>query len=80
MELDFEGVRYLDAPFLNAAVGQLLKDHPLERVKALLRVQNLDELYHHLLDLVIEKSHRYYTEPRYREAMDRSLARMFEDQ
>jgi hypothetical protein len=80
VELDFEGLRYVDTPLLNAAIGQLLKDHPLERVRSLLRVQGLDDLYCRILERVIEKSHRYYTEPRYREAVDRILARMFEDQ
>jgi hypothetical protein len=80
VELDFEGVRFISAPFLGAAIGQLLRDHPLERVKALLRVENLDALDRSLLEGVIEKSHRYHTEPRYREAMDRFFASMFEDQ
>ena len=41
VELDFAGVRYIFVPFLNIAFGQLLKDHPLERVKALLRIENM---------------------------------------
>jgi hypothetical protein len=65
---------------LRTAIGQLLKDHPLERVRSLLRVQSLDDLYRRILERVLEKSSRYYTEPRYREAVDRVLARMFEDQ
>jgi hypothetical protein len=80
VELDFEGVRFLDVPFLNAAVGQLLKEIDLERVKALLRAQNLSALDRSILEGVIERASRYYTEPRYREAIDRFLARMFEDQ
>jgi hypothetical protein len=80
VELDFEGGRYVAVPFLSAAIGQLLENYPLERVRALLRVQNLDELDRDILGSVIEKSSRYYTEPRYREAADRALARMFEDQ
>jgi hypothetical protein len=80
VELDFEGTRYISTPFLTTSIGQLLKDHPLERVKSLLRVQNLDALDRQTLELVIDKSSRYYTEPRYREAMDRFLAGMFEDQ
>jgi hypothetical protein len=80
VELDFEGTRYIDVPFLRTAIGELLKDHPRERVKALLRVQNLSEHYRNYLELIIDKSSRYYTEPRYREAVDRTLARMFEDQ
>jgi hypothetical protein len=80
VEVDFEGSRALCTPFLNIAIGQLLGDHPLERVRSLLRVQGLDDLYCRILDRVIEKSHRYYTEPKYREAVDRFLAQMFEDQ
>jgi hypothetical protein len=81
VEVDFEGLRYIiDVPFLNASIGQLLRDHPLERVKSLLRVQNLSDLDRRILERLIEKCSRYFTEPRYREAVDRSLARMFEDQ
>jgi hypothetical protein len=80
VELDFEGLRSIGVPFLRTAVGQLLKDHPLERVKTHLRVQNLDAHYRDVLELVIEKSSRYYTEPQYRQATDQFLARMFEDQ
>jgi hypothetical protein len=80
VEVDFEGTRYIDVPLLNVAIGQLLKDHPKERVQALLHVQNLNQLNRETLELVIEKSSRYYTEPRYREAVDRYLAKMFEDQ
>ena len=80
VELDFEGSRAVCTPLLSTAIGQLLKDHPLERVHSLLHVQGLDEHYRETLELVLEKSHRYYTEPRYREAVDRILARMFEDQ
>ena len=80
VELDFAGTRFIDAPLLRTAIGQLLKDHPKERVNALLRFQNLDAHFRDTLELVIEKSSRYYTEPRYREAADRALARMFEDQ
>ncbi len=79
VELDFEGSRVC-TPLLSTAIGQLLEDHPLERVRSLLRVQGLDDHYRDTLELVLEKSHRYYTEPRYREAVDRFLTRMFEDQ
>ena len=80
VELDFEGVRFISAPFLTISIGQLLKDHPLGRLKSLLRVEHLHPVYADLLESVIERSSRYYTEPRYREAVDRSLAKMFEDQ
>jgi hypothetical protein len=80
VELDFEGSRAVCTPLLRTAIGQLLKDHPLDRVRSLLRVQNLDAHYRETLELVLEKSSRYYTEPKYREAVDRVLARMFEDQ
>jgi hypothetical protein len=80
MEVDFEGVQFMSALFLSAAIGQLLKDHALERVKALLRVKNLDELYRDDVDVVIERASLYCTNPRYREAMDRFMAQMFEDQ
>jgi hypothetical protein len=80
VDLDFEGTRFIRVPLLRTAIGQLLKDHPLDRVRALLHVHNLDTLNRETLELVLEKSSRYFTEPRYREAVDRVLAQMFEDQ
>ena len=80
VDLDFEGSRAVCTPLLRTAIGQLLKDHPLQRVRALLHVHNLDTHHREMLELVLEYSSRYYTEPRYREATDRVLSRMFEDQ
>ncbi|MBI3369456.1 MAG: STAS-like domain-containing protein [Burkholderiales bacterium] len=80
VEVDFEGSRAVGAPLLRGAIGELLKDHPLERVRSLLHVENLHSPYSETLELVLEKSHRYDTEPRYRVAVDRMLAEMFEDQ
>jgi hypothetical protein len=80
VDLDFEGSRLVCTPLLGTKIGQLLKDHPLERVRTLLHVHNLDTHHREMLELVLEYSSRYYTEPRYREATDHVLARMFEDQ
>jgi hypothetical protein len=79
VEVDFTGSHAVGTPLLSTAIGQLLKDNPLECVRSLLRVQGLEELERRILERVIEKSHRYYSEPRYREAADRALERMFED-
>jgi hypothetical protein len=80
VELDFEGSNAVCTPLLRTALGQLLKDHPLERVRLLLRAQNLDDLYRQTLETVLEQSSRYYTDPRFRERVDGAFARMFEDQ
>jgi len=80
VELDFEGSDAVCTPLLRTALGPLLKDHPLERVKSLLSVQNLDDLYRRTLDTVLEQSSRYYNDPRYREVVDGAYARLFEDQ
>lgn len=40
VDLDFRGIKVTTALFLNAAVGQLLKDLPAETVKRLLLVSN----------------------------------------
>jgi hypothetical protein len=80
VELDFEGTQFIDVPLLRTAIGQLLKDHSRERVKMLLQVHNLSEHYRNVVESVIEYSSRYYTEPRYREAVDRFHANLFEEQ
>jgi hypothetical protein len=80
VELDFAGSDAVCTPLLRTALGPLLKDHPLEKVKSLLRPLGLDELYRQTLETVLEQSSRYYTDPRFREVVDRAAARMFEDQ
>jgi hypothetical protein len=79
VELDFTGSDAVCTPLLRTALGPLLKDHSLQRVRALLRVQGLDDLYHQTLETVLEQSSRYYTDPRFREVVDGAFARMFED-
>jgi hypothetical protein len=77
VELDFEGSNAMCTPLLRTALGQLLKDHPLERVESLLHVRNVDDLYREFLGTVLEQSNRYYTDPQLREVVDGAVGRIF---
>lgn len=51
--LDFVGVRYCNAAFLNAAVGRLIESDVQERLPALLRYENMKPLWKGALESVI---------------------------
>lgn len=73
VELDFSGTRVFVSQFFNASVGQLLKDHGLEEVRARLKVLHLPPAGSEPLRRSVENAQRYYHDPKYREALDRVL-------
>lgn len=73
VELDFGGTRVFVSQFFNASVGQLLKDHSVEEVRARLKVTNLPAAGAEPLRRSVENAQRYYHDPKYREALDRVL-------
>jgi hypothetical protein len=79
VELDFAGVSVSASPFLNAAVGQLLRDLAPDELNRLLKVINLAPPTLDTLRRVIENSKRYYSSPSYREAVDRVMRSLAED-
>lgn len=78
VELDFSGVEVLASPFFNAAIGQLLKDISSEQLNRLLVVSNLVPAGMRALRRVIENSKQYYSNPRFRQALDEVLAEQIE--
>lgn len=68
--LDFSGVSVCASPFLNSAVGRLLKDFSPEDLERKLTVQELTPVSMALLRRVIENSRRYYRDPAAKKALD----------
>ena len=73
VELDFTGVEIAAPPFLNFAIGQLLRDIQPESIDCLLKVSNLNPLGSRGLKLVIENSKQYYSDPAFRSRVDRVI-------
>ncbi|GIK67561.1 MAG: hypothetical protein BroJett018_53550 [Chloroflexota bacterium] len=73
VELDFTGVEIVASPFLNAAIGQLLRDLQPNDLNAYLKITNLSSIARPMLKQVIDNAKRYYSEPDYRNAVDKVI-------
>ncbi len=80
VELDFEGVAVVAAPFLNAAIGQLLAKFSQEDLEQKVHIQNFNPAGMGLVRSVIEHATRYYASPAYREAHARILRDLFQEE
>ena len=76
--LDFTGVRIVASAFLNAAIGQLYRDVPEDVIKEHLQVPNLSDVGKFALKRVVDNSKRYYSDARYRSAVDASASTFLE--
>ena len=56
--------------FFNVAIGSLLEDISIEKLRHQLKITNLNDAGQKILERVIKNSNRYYTEPSYRNAVD----------
>jgi hypothetical protein len=72
--LDFSGVKIVASPFLNAAIGQLLRELDADFLNTHLRIENLPVTARPLLRQVIDNARRYYADPTYRQAVDATIA------
>lgn len=61
VELDFTGVNVVASPFLNAAIGQLLRDLTPETLNTFLKFPNLPTVVKPILRRVIANARAYYT-------------------
>lgn len=77
--LDFTGVSIFASPFFNAAIGQLLRDFPAETLKSHLHFAGLTPNGNHVLTRVIENAKRYYTNPHFRDSVEKVLAQQAHD-
>jgi hypothetical protein len=77
--LDFTGVSIFASPFFNAAIGQLLRDVPLQHLQSRLHFVGLSPHGNHVLTRVIENAKRYYTNPHFRDSVEKVLAQQAQD-
>lgn len=75
VELNFGGVRVAASPFFNAAIGQLLKDIPSEKLNHLLKVTDLSPAGIDTLKKVIENSRDFYHHERTRKAVTETMSK-----
>jgi len=72
--LDFSGVEIFASPFFNAAIGQLLSDIKIRKLELHLQTTGLTQHGTHVLNRVIENAHNYFTNPHFRESVEKVLA------
>ncbi|GAB4280667.1 MAG: STAS-like domain-containing protein [Oscillatoriaceae cyanobacterium] len=80
VELDFNGVKILAAPFFNFAIGQLYRDIHPDSLNRLLKISELNPVGWQILHQVINNSQQYYGDVNIRQAVDtvvRELAESF---
>jgi hypothetical protein len=77
--LDFNGVEIFASPFFNAAIGQLLSDVKIKQLHSHLQFEGLSSHGNHVLNRVIENAQQYYTNPRFRDSVERVLAQQAHD-
>ncbi len=72
--LDFADVRIVASPFLNAAVGQLLRDISAEDLNRYLKFTNLPPVKRPILKRVIDNAKEYYGNEQIRHAVDATIS------
>lgn len=70
VDLDFTGVAVVASPFLNAAIGRLLRDFDADRLNELVKFSSLPPVAWNLLKRVISNSRQYYQDPSVRSTLD----------
>ncbi|MEH2394073.1 MAG: STAS-like domain-containing protein [Nostoc sp.] len=70
VELDFTGVKVFASPFVNFAFGQLLKDIPADKLNQLVEFTSLNADGWDVLEHVMANAKRYYSDEKYRTAVD----------
>lgn len=74
VELDFTGVKVFASPFVNFAFGQLLKDIPAEKLNQLVEFTSLSADGWNVLERVIANAKHYYSDEKFRNAVDAVIA------
>lgn len=79
VELDFDGVRILASPFLNAGIGQLLQEVSSQALHDNLKWSNLSSVGRNVLERVLENSTQLSHDPNTRTALDEMLSDVEDD-
>lgn len=74
--LDFIGVVICIPPFMNASVGMLLKDIPLEVMNKLLTITNLNPTAKQTFKLVIEDANEYWNDESIKKTVDELFSKL----
>lgn len=74
VSLDFADVRIVASPFLNAAIGQLLRDLTPNDLNRYLKFINLPPVTRPILKRVIDNAKDYYTSATVRQAVDETVS------
>lgn len=77
--LDFTGVSVFASPFFNAAIGQLLRDVPVQHLQSHLQFEGLSPHGNHVLTRVIDNAKKYYTNPHFRDSIEKVIAQQAQD-
>jgi hypothetical protein len=72
--LDFAEVRIVASPFLNAAIGQLLRDLSADDLNHYLKFVNLPSVTRPILKRVIDNAKEYYTNATVRQTVDEAVS------
>lgn len=72
--LDFAEVRIVASPFLNAAIGQLLREFTPEDLNRYLKFANLPTVTRPILKRVIDNAKEYYGSAQVRQAVDDAIS------
>ncbi len=75
--LSFQNVTTLTAAFLNAAIGQLYGVFSEEKIRSLLKIENIEQDNLGLLKRVVENAKLYFKDP---ERFNRSIQEVIKDQ
>lgn len=76
VEIDFTGVKVFASPFVNFAFGQLLKDIPADNLNHLLKFYSLNDDGWDVIQHVMANAKRYYSDEKYRIAVDTVISEM----
>lgn len=74
VEVDFSNVSVFASPFLNAAIGSLLRDYASEDLNRRTSFLGLTAENYALLRRVIANAREYFSNPRVRKLVDATLA------
>ena len=77
--LDFDGVKVFASPFFNSSIGKLLADTSEQELFQTVSILNLSCNGRDVLNRVIENAVQYYSNPKYRAALQRAQQRMSEE-
>lgn len=75
VRLDFYGVKVFASPFLNVAIGQLLKDLAPEDLNRLLRIEHMTPAGKSTLRVVMDTAKGHYANSARAEAVDKVVIR-----